>query len=159
MEQIAEEAEVSPSTLFRYFPTKENLVLTDDYDSLIIEALRGQSPDTEPIQAVREALRAGFGGVLAEELPLFRERQKLALTVPRLRAASLDQLSQSMHTLADILAERTGRHPDDLAIRTLAGAVIGVILSTMVHWAQHPEADPFRVLDESLAHLQAGLLL
>lgn len=157
MEQIAEEAEVSPSTLLRYFPTKEALVLTDDYDSLITEALRAQSPDIEPVEAVREALRAGFGSITAEEIPQFRERQRLAFTVPQLRAASHDQLGQSMRTLARILAERAGRHPDDVEIRTLSGAIIGVILSTMLHWAQHPDADPFSVLDESLAYLQAGL--
>lgn len=157
MEQIADEAEVSPSTLLRYFPTKEALVLTDDYDSLITEALRAQPPGAEPVEAVRGALRAGFSSITAEEIPQFRERQQLAFTVPQLRAASHDQLGQSMRTLAGILAERTGRNPDDLEIRALSGAIVGVILSTMLHWAQHADADPFSVLDESLAYLQAGL--
>jgi AcrR family transcriptional regulator len=157
MDQIAEEAEVSPSTLLRYFPTKETLVLTDHYDSLIIDALRAQPSHTAPIQAFREALRAGFGTITADELPLFRERQRLAFTVPQLRQASHDQLGQSMYTLAGILAERTGHQPDDLAIRSLTGALIGVILSTMLHWAQHPDIDPFDALDQALTHLQAGL--
>jgi hypothetical protein len=34
VDQIAEAAEVSQSTLFRYFPTKEDVVLTDDFDPL-----------------------------------------------------------------------------------------------------------------------------
>ena len=40
IEQIAEAVEISPSTFFRYYGAKEDLVLTDDYDPLIIEACR-----------------------------------------------------------------------------------------------------------------------
>lgn len=40
VEQIAEAAEVSPSTVFRYFPTKEDIVLTDEFDPVIVAALR-----------------------------------------------------------------------------------------------------------------------
>src|SRR5690606_21229821 len=39
VEQIAEAAEVSPSTFFRYFPTKEALVLRDDYAAVLHAAL------------------------------------------------------------------------------------------------------------------------
>ena len=36
VEQIAEAAEVSPSTFFRYFPTKESVVLLDLYDEMFV---------------------------------------------------------------------------------------------------------------------------
>ena len=42
IEQIAEVVEIAPSTFFRYFRAKEDLVLTDEYDPLIIEAFRAQ---------------------------------------------------------------------------------------------------------------------
>jgi AcrR family transcriptional regulator len=32
IEQIAAAAEISPATFFRYFPTKEDVVLQDDFD-------------------------------------------------------------------------------------------------------------------------------
>ena len=52
VEQIAAAAEVSPSTFFRYFPTKEDLVLQDDMDTRLIEALEQQPPDLGAVAAI-----------------------------------------------------------------------------------------------------------
>jgi AcrR family transcriptional regulator len=40
LDQVAAAAEVSPRTLYRYFPTKEDLVFADDYDPWLLELLR-----------------------------------------------------------------------------------------------------------------------
>ena len=60
VEQIAAAAEVSPSTFFRYFPTKEDVVLQDDMDIRMIDALEQQPPELGPVAAVRAAVRQVF---------------------------------------------------------------------------------------------------
>src|SRR3954454_2644348 len=60
VEQIAAAAEVSPSTFFRYFPTKEDLVLQDDMDTRLVEAFERQPSGLSPIAALRGAIREGL---------------------------------------------------------------------------------------------------
>src|ERR1700760_3132545 len=57
VEQIAAAAEVSPSTFFRYFPTKEDVVLQDDMEPLLAEAIEHQPPELGVVAAVRASLR------------------------------------------------------------------------------------------------------
>lgn len=157
VDQIAQAAEVSQTTFFRYFPTKEDVVLTDNYDPLILKALHAQPSELAPVAAIRAALRMVFQHIPPAELAEFRERQMLAIAVPQIRAAVLDALSQTVQLIADAVAERTGRDPEDAAVRALAGAVIGVMIEVQFHWVKHPELDLFASIDEALAQLEAGL--
>jgi AcrR family transcriptional regulator len=157
VEQIAEAAEISPSTFFRYFPTKEDVVVWDDYDPMLIEAVRAQPAGLSPIQAIRGGLREAFSRIPPTEAARIRERSELSLAVPELRAASMVNLTTTMRLLAELVAERTGREPDDFAVRTFTGAVFGVWLSVLFAWADDPDMDLATSMDQSLAHLEAGL--
>jgi AcrR family transcriptional regulator len=159
VEQIAEAAEVSPSTFFRYFPTKEDVVLTDDYDPLILAAFRAQPAELSPVAALRAAMRAVFAGLTPEQVELERERQALILSVPELRAAMLDGLRATIQLIAEAMAERVGRRPEEFAVRTFAGAILGVVLASSFAAAEEPDADVFTRIDAGLAQLEAGLPL
>jgi AcrR family transcriptional regulator len=159
IEQIADAAEVSPSTFFRYFPTKEAVVLTDEYDPLIVDAIRTQRPELGPVQAVRLALRSLLSAMSDEELADMRHRAELALAVPELRAATLDQFAQTIRQVSQVVAARAGRPPDDFAVDTLAGAILGVIIAAEFHWVEHPDSDLVALLDDALGRLETGLAL
>jgi AcrR family transcriptional regulator len=129
VDQIAEAAEVSQSTFFRYFPTKEDVVLTDDYDPLIIEAIRTQPAGSSPVKAVLDGMRVIFTELDEELWQLERRRQAIIRSVPELRARVLQETFAAVDLLAGVLAERAGRPADDLVCRVLAGAVVGVVLA------------------------------
>ena len=74
VEQIAEAAEVSPSTFFRYFSTKEDVVMYNIIDPVVIEAFKAQPVGLSPIQAIRAAIKSAFDGFTAEELADLQER-------------------------------------------------------------------------------------
>jgi AcrR family transcriptional regulator len=157
--QIIEDAEVSESTFFRYFPTKADVVLFDGMDALIVRASRDQPHELGEIHALRVALRTVFNRLSAQEAADQRERMVLIFSVRELRATLLEQLVSTMELLRQVLAERTGRQPDDLSLRTLAGAVMGVAMAVMVALGDDPTANIGTVLDDALGHLEAGLVL
>jgi AcrR family transcriptional regulator len=159
VEQIAEAAEVSPSTFFRYFPTKEDAVLYDPYDPFLAAAFRAQPPGVTSMQAMRAATRAVFAALPPDEIDRVREILPLILSVPELRARTLDGLAQTAQLLAELVAEREGRAIDDFAVRTFAGAVIGAMTAVLLAAVDDPNADFVALVDAALAQLEAGLPL
>jgi len=131
VDQIAEAAEVSPSTFFRYFPTKEDVVITDDYDPLLVQAVRNQPPEVAPVEAVMNGMRAVFDKLGDEDWAIERRRQHLFNTVPELRQRAMQQTVTALDMLADVIAERRGEPSGDLVSRVIAGAMIGVVLAVM----------------------------
>ena len=157
VDQIAELAEVSQSTFFRYFPTKEDVVLHDRYDPLLLADFLAQPVELSPIAALRHTLRSVFGTLPADELARERQRATLIISVPELRARALDQLASTLQPFTEAVAERTGRPIDDSAVRALTGAVLGVSMSAMLTASSDPSADYIELMDTALAQLEAGL--
>jgi AcrR family transcriptional regulator len=154
VEQIAEAAEISPSTFFRYFPTKDAVVLTDDYDPLMIESFRNQPASLGIVRALRLAYREVFADLTETEKNTFFERSLLCMQVPEIRAAFLDQLVQSVDLLSRMAAERAGRETDDPQVRALAGAILGVSVAEFLHWSRNPRTDFTAAIDAAMASLE-----
>jgi MftR C-terminal domain len=85
-----------------------------------------------------------------------QQRHTLVRTVPELRARMLDGYVSGLVMLSDALAERTGRPRDDLAVRTLAGAIVGIGVAAMLTADESPD-DFLSQFDAHLAELEAGL--
>jgi AcrR family transcriptional regulator len=163
VDQIAEAADVSPSTFFRYFPTKEDVVLQDELDLLAIGAFEAQPADLSPVAAFRAAARDAFSSLGEEELSRLRVTAELTMSVPEIRARAMDEFARTIGEIAQAVARRAGRDPDDFAVRNLAGAVVGVIMAATLPWSNwtddYGSTDMLDRIDSALAHLEAGLPL
>ena len=163
VEQIAAAAEVSPSTFFRYFPTKEDLVLQDDMDTRMIEALERQPAGLGLVAAARAASREVFASYTAADLEEIQQIAALTMGVPEIRARALDEFARTIAVVSEALGKRSGRPADDLTVRTTAGAIIGVIMAITLPWDgwSDPQnmAETFGRIDTALGLLEAGLPL
>ncbi|GAB3449666.1 MFS transporter [Actinophytocola sediminis] len=159
IEQIAEVAEVSPSTVFRYFPTKEDLVTTDLVDPVIFAAFEAQPPELRLLDAWRNAMLESFASMTPSQLDTERGRGILTLGVPELWAASLPNITRGLDVMSELSARRLGREPDDPDVRHAVGALLGTLLVVALDWMKNPQAAIGPKVDDAITRLQAGVLL
>src|SRR5579871_5877050 len=84
IEEIAGAADISPSTFFNYFPTKEDVVLYDMYDPITIEMML-QRPSAEPLNTVARHVLEAMADLFEQDKEMMLERAKLVMEVPELR--------------------------------------------------------------------------
>ena len=154
VEQIAEAAEVSPSTFFRYFPSKELVLMADDLDRVTIEALARQPIDLTPLQAFRRAFDITMVTVSERGWELERARQRLVFSIPELKAAQFDAYGRIIRLLAEAECERTGRVGDDFEVRVFFGVIAGALMAVI-------DRSPGEVhqLYRALDFIESGMLL
>jgi AcrR family transcriptional regulator len=133
IEQIAAAAEISPSTFFNYFPTKEDVVLYDAYDPMAIRMFL-ERPKNEPLNVGLRQVLEGLAATFERDEHVILARGRLFLEVPELRARLWDEVERTQVLIAQLLAERTGRRPDDFELRVTARVVAGAMFEASIEW-------------------------
>ncbi|WP_420035327.1 TetR/AcrR family transcriptional regulator [Streptomyces sp. cg28] len=159
VEQIAEAAEVSPSTVFRYFPTKEDIVLTDEFDPVLERELRARPADEPIIDSVRHVVEHALELAFASESPeVVRLRTRLQVETPAVRSRMMESMSVTGQLMCRVIADRTGRDADGLEVRVYAMALVGALMQATMYWAEHDHEDDLRALVlRALDTVQQGL--
>jgi AcrR family transcriptional regulator len=154
VEQIAEAAEVSPSTFFRYFKTKEDVVSEDRYDALIVAAIEAAPPGLGPLATMRHALKASLGDLKPGENEQILTRMRLVLSVPALRARTMTGLLDSTNAFAPPLARRLDRAPDDFEVRAfVSGCMTAAAIGVFTWYDAEGKGDLGVLIDRAIAAL------
>ncbi|MFC5144964.1 TetR/AcrR family transcriptional regulator [Streptomyces aureoversilis] len=115
--EVAEAADVSLSTLFKHFPSKEALVfdLDEDIESALVAAVRDRAPGQSVLHALGDHMVRTRTAVRTDD-PMF----VLVESTPALRDYARRMWARHEKTLAATLAEATGLPPEAPAVTGLA---------------------------------------
>jgi len=150
IEQIANAADISPSTFFNYFPTKEDVVLYDRYDPMLLSMLTHRPAD-EPISASLRSAMQGLDTAMAQDREMVFARAKLALETPDLRARLWEELEKARELIAGVVAARTGRSPHDYEVRVLSMVVVTAAFEACLEWLRNGgEGSLMKLVDRAM---------
>ena len=134
IEEIADAAAISPRTFFRYFPSKEDVVVWDEYDPLALDLLAARSAEEPLAEAFRAVIRETLGGLYRHDPERLRVRIQLAFTVPEVRARLLDASTQGIEEVVEWVAESQGARVDDLSLRVAGSALLAAVSVALDAW-------------------------
>lgn len=155
MEQIAEAAEVGSSTLYRYFPSKDLLLLDKLTASLDLASPLAARPADEPVaQALSRALLDAMES--ADDDPRFSDIRRIIDNAPVPRARLWDIVMQSRSRFEEVLAGRLGLAADDLRVVMAAGLSFHVWeIAAERWWSSDRTRSQAETLEEVLGALHA----
>jgi AcrR family transcriptional regulator len=169
--EVAKAADVSEGTVFNYFPSKEDLFYSrmEAFEGEILRAIR-ERPAGESILAAFGRFILQPRGLLAsndpEDLEALATVTRVVTGSPALLARERQVLDRYTQAVAALIAEETGRAPDDVEPWIAANALIGVhralidyVRRRVLAGARNPRlARDFRTqAQQALALLERGL--
>lgn len=159
VEQVAAAAGISRRTLFRYFPSK-NDVPWGDFDAELLRMRRflAALPERTPLAEGLCLALVDFNTFPPQEAPWHRQRMALLTGVPALQAHSTLMYAGWRQVVAEHVAHRTGTHPHDHRPRTVAWLLLGVALGAYEHWLQDDTADLLELLRDGGRLVSNGLV-
>ncbi|WP_350273882.1 TetR/AcrR family transcriptional regulator [Kribbella sp. HUAS MG21] len=154
IEEIAAAAEVSPSSVYRYFGTKEGLIVADEFDAMSEEALQELYDPDDPVGTMVRIVRdyeAPNADQAAGE-PISWRRIRYFFKEPSVRTAVGATLDRASQRIAPLMAD--GRRTETQA-RVAANALVFGYFAALEQWYLDGGVRPVaEYVEEGLAPLR-----
>jgi len=152
VDEIARAADVGPATIYRNFGTKERVVLWDEYDPLLLEALARELKGGDVVEAARRALSSSLAQVYARDRLRILERALLGRVTPALQQASAAELRLLRRAIAEVLGPVVR---DRLEADVFAAALVGALEAAIDRWLDQGGEEPLpRCIDLAFRRLR-----
>ncbi len=157
VDDIAREAGIGRRTVFRYFPSKNDLAWGNfDAHLEVMRAALAAAPPDEPMLAVLRRAILDFNTYPAAEGAWLRRRMTLILGTPALQAHSTLRFESWRGVVAEFVARRVGAPAGALLPQAVAAAHLGVAVTAYEQWLRADDADLVGILAKALDLLGTG---
>lgn len=146
VERIAAASDVSPSSVYRYFGTKEHVVLWDEYDPIWSARIPQGLRSHPPLETLRFMVDALVSGVLRSDQARLRRRISLIMREPSVEAASALQAYRAAEAFGTAVSEALGREHGDLEVQLFSHALVGAVVGGLHHWYEGAFSTPLETI-------------
>jgi AcrR family transcriptional regulator len=131
---VAAAVQLSPRTVFRYFPTKEDLVFWSTYSPRLPSLLAEQPRTLPPAIALRQALVTGLGATFGEDEERILRWARIGFRTASLRPRMAMQQATLTELFVDLLSKRASVHDSELRRRVIAAALSSALFVALDIW-------------------------
>ncbi|MFC7545645.1 TetR/AcrR family transcriptional regulator [Plantactinospora sp. GCM10030261] len=149
---VAEAAGVSPMTVYRHFPTKEDLVLVDQNGPLVAERIAATPAGQPLVRRIGGALVESARTLTAGDDRFLLARLRLMISTPALRARHLDNHYVLQRAIVDGLGDEAADPDAAFRAEAAASACLAAMHTALVRWARDDgHTDLPDLIEEALA--------
>lgn len=133
VDEIATRLGMAASTVYRHFGTKENLVLWDEHDQAIDDALEARLGRQPALSAIRDALIESLADRYADDLQFQLDRIAYLYATPQVHGAAIQQEAEQREELTEALSQTLSKESRSAA-PVIAGAAMLAVDVAVDRW-------------------------
>jgi AcrR family transcriptional regulator len=158
-DEIADAADISRATFFRFFATKETAIaegFSGPKVDELLDVLRAQPADLAPLDAVAQTFRDLGQQLDPDTRELVLEQARIAQDSPALQAWMASAWLHDEVLVAAVLAERLGTDADDPRARMAAAVAMAALRTGLERWVtQDGAGDLARLFQDAVSAVRA----